>query len=75
MLLHKRIKKSIRQIRATGNLHGIPAVIVTGRSDAVLALNHTSRAYLGLNYQVEGQDSGLRYYEITNATISTHLTP
>jgi hydroxybutyrate-dimer hydrolase len=63
----KRLRASIRQIRANGDLNGTPAVFVTGRNDAILAPNHTSRAYVGLNQLVEGADSNLRYYEVKNA--------
>ncbi len=64
---HRRLMKSVREIRASGDLDGIPAVIVTGRADAIIPPNHASRAYYGLNQRVEGSDSRLRYYEITNA--------
>ena len=62
-----RIADGIEQIRASGNLRGKPAVFVTGRADAILPINHTSRPYFGLNRRVEGSDSNLRYYEILNA--------
>lgn len=39
---------------------------LSGRSDAILAPNHTSRAYFGLNHLVE-RNSQLRYYEVVNA--------
>jgi hydroxybutyrate-dimer hydrolase len=64
---HNKVLSGIAQIRASGNLHGLPAIFVTGRNDAILALNHASRAYYGLNQTVEGLASHLRYYEITNA--------
>ncbi|MEH6825854.1 MAG: 3-hydroxybutyrate oligomer hydrolase family protein [Motiliproteus sp.] len=63
----KRIAQGIRKIRAEGDLDGRPVVIVTGRNDAILPLNHTSRAYVGLNQSIEGAASGVRYYEVTNA--------
>lgn len=64
---HQRIKGSIAKLRASGDLDGRPALIVTGRSDAILPPNHSSRAYYGLNQRVEGSASALRYIEITNA--------
>lgn len=67
LAVHRRIDHGIDAIRASGDLHGRPAVFVTGRNDAILAINHTSRAYFGLNQRVEGASSGLRYYEVTNA--------
>ncbi len=65
--LAEAIADGIEGIRATGNLGGKPAVFVTGRADAVLPINHTSRPYFGLNQQVEGASSELRYYEVLNA--------
>jgi len=62
-----RVKFGIRQVRVKGNLHSKPTIFVTGRSDAILAPNHTSRAYFGLNQWVEGKRSNMRYYEVTNA--------
>lgn len=61
------IAAGIEDIRASGDLQGKPTIFVTGRSDAILPINHTSRPYFGLNQTVEGDDSGLRYYEVLNA--------
>ena len=63
----RRIREGVGEIRANGDLHGIPAVIVTGRADDILPPNFASRAYLGLNYAREGRRSQLRYIEVTNA--------
>jgi hydroxybutyrate-dimer hydrolase len=63
----ERVSRGIEEVRASGNLHGLPALIVTGRADAVIAPNHASRAYFGLNRVVEGEKSNLHYYEITRA--------
>jgi hydroxybutyrate-dimer hydrolase len=49
-----------------GNLRGCPAIIVTGRSDAVLPVNHTSRPYVALNH-IREENSRLRYYEVKGA--------
>ncbi len=64
---HERIKKGISQTRASGNLRGLPVVIVHGRDDAILPPNHTSRSYAALNSLAKGAKSNLRYYEMTNA--------
>ncbi|MDJ0608604.1 MAG: 3-hydroxybutyrate oligomer hydrolase family protein [Kiloniellales bacterium] len=64
---HKALLRGIKEVRAKGDLGGLPAIFVTGRNDAILPINHTSRAYFGLNAVVEGTDSNLRYYEILNA--------
>jgi hydroxybutyrate-dimer hydrolase len=63
----RRIAVGGDEVRASGDLHGLPAIIVTGRDDAVLPPNHTSRPYLGRNRLVEGERSKLRYIEVTNA--------
>lgn len=51
----------------SGNLRGKPAIIVHGRSDALLPINHTSRPYVALNKVVEGSASRLSHIEVTNA--------
>lgn len=63
----ERVGEGIDEVRATGRLHHKPVVIVHGRSDTLVPVNNTSRYYFGLNQIVEGQDSGLHYYEVTNA--------
>ncbi len=55
------------ETRRSGNLHGKPALIVHGRSDGLLPVNHTSRPYLGFNRQQEGAASKLSYIEVENA--------
>ncbi|MGB1091815.1 MAG: 3-hydroxybutyrate oligomer hydrolase family protein [Oceanobacter sp.] len=65
--LHDRLMTGLSEVKATGDLHGKPTVIVHGRADALIVANHSSRPYLALNKQVEGDDSQLKYYEITNA--------
>lgn len=62
-----RVRAGIAEVLASGNLRGKPAVIVAGRSDHLVPVNHGSRAYLGLNSTVEGAASKLRYVEVTNA--------
>lgn len=62
-----RVKAGMAEVAATGNLHGKPAIIVQGRSDTLIPVNHASRAYLGLNASVEGGASKLRYMEVLNA--------
>jgi hydroxybutyrate-dimer hydrolase len=64
---HLRVQRGIEEVKASGDLDGVPTLIATGRADAVLPPNHTSRAYFGLNRVLEGETSGLRYYEVLNA--------
>jgi hydroxybutyrate-dimer hydrolase len=62
-----RIAEGVEDIIASGDLHRVPAIFVTGRNDGILPPNFASRAYFGLNNLVEGSRSPLRYYEVTNA--------
>jgi hydroxybutyrate-dimer hydrolase len=57
---------SVGEIRVSANLHGKPAIIVQGRSDTLVPINHASRPYLGANQVAEGNRSQLSLYEITN---------
>ena len=62
-----RVRAGMAEVAASGKLHGRPAIIVHGRSDTLIPVNHASRAYLGLNAAVEGRSSQLRYIEVTHA--------
>lgn len=68
--LHERLMTGLDEVKATGDLQGKPTLIVHGRADALIPPNHSSRPYVALNKQVEGDDSQLKYYEITH---SQHL--
>lgn len=63
----QRLRAGAAEVRASGNLRGKPAIIVEGRSDAMVPPNHGARAYVGLNALVEGNASRLRYIEVVNA--------
>jgi hydroxybutyrate-dimer hydrolase len=62
-----RIAEGVEDIIASGDLHRVPTTFVTGRNDGILPPNFASRAYFGLNNVVEGSQSLLHYYEVTNA--------
>ncbi|MCP3871014.1 MAG: D-(-)-3-hydroxybutyrate oligomer hydrolase [Gammaproteobacteria bacterium] len=64
---YRRVQRGIRETLTTGNLHRTPAMILTGRSDALVFPNYHSRPYYGLNQVIEGSRSRLSYIEITNA--------
>lgn len=63
----KKLQAGVDETRRSGNLHGKPALIVHGRADALLPVNHTSRPYAALNRKVEGVGSKLSYIEVDNA--------
>ncbi len=60
------LRASIDAVKRTGNLRGKPAIIVQGRSDTLLPVNHTGRPYYALSRSVDSS-SKLSYYEVTNA--------
>lgn len=65
--LHARLNAGIAEILGNGDLHGVPTIMVHGRSDALIPVNHSSRPYYVLNKQIEGDNSALKYYEVQHA--------
>jgi hydroxybutyrate-dimer hydrolase len=64
--LASRVRNGMSEIRVTGDLRGKPVVVLHGRADALIPVNHTSRPYAALNASRESA-SKLRYYEVTEA--------
>jgi len=62
----QRVQAGMAEVLLTGNLHGKPAIFIQGRSDTLLPVNHTSRAYAAFNSKIEGASSDLHYYEVQN---------
>ncbi len=63
----KKLQAGLDETRRSGDLRGKPTLIVHGRADALLPVNHTSRPYAALNRKVEGAGSRLSYIEVANA--------
>lgn len=63
----RALRSGIDETRRSGRLGGKPTLIVHGRADALIPVNHTSRPYAALNRRVEGAASRLSYVEVTNA--------
>src|SRR4030095_3644896 len=61
-----RVQDGIHDVLLTGNLRGKPVILVQGRSDTLVPVNHASRAYAAFNSKVEGSAGNVRYYEIQN---------
>lgn len=61
----QRVRQGISEVQLNGNLRNKPAIIVAGRSDTLLPLNHASRAYFG-KLQVAGVGANARYIEVEN---------
>ncbi len=61
----QRVQDGMRETLLSGNLRGKPTIIVAGRSDALVPVNHAARAYVAFNSKVESNPN-VRYYEIEN---------
>ena len=61
------VKAGIQQVLRTAKLRGIPAILVQGRADTLVPVNHASRAYFGANKMADGANSPTVYYEVENA--------
>ncbi|MEY4753734.1 MAG: hypothetical protein RJA44_1409, partial [Pseudomonadota bacterium] len=63
-----RVIAGINEVQFGAKLRGKPTIIVAGRTDTLLPVNHTARAYYGKNQLVDSQTAAkVRYYEVTNA--------
>jgi hydroxybutyrate-dimer hydrolase len=61
------VQAGVAEVLLNGNLRGKPTLMLAGRSDALLPINHSERAYAAYNRAVEGAGSKLSYIEVTNA--------
>ena len=64
-LLRARVQEGLQAATMTGRLDDRPVAIVHGRADALIQVNHSSRAYYALA-RSQGA-TGLRYYEVQHA--------
>ena len=63
-----RVRQGMAEVELSGRLRGKPTLIVHGRSDTLVPINHASRAYYAKNRMLEGaQGSNVSYIEVTNA--------
>ncbi|WP_374264983.1 3-hydroxybutyrate oligomer hydrolase family protein [Zoogloea sp.] len=65
LALSERVQKGIREVQVEGQLGNRPTIVVAGRSDTLIPVNHAARAYVGASQRAGS--SLLRYYEVTNA--------
>ena len=61
-----RVRAGIRETLRSGRLLGKPTLIVAGRDDALIPVNHAARAYYGQHLLLE-PGAPTRYYEVTHA--------
>lgn len=64
-----RVIAGINEVQLTAKLRSKPTIIVAGRSDTLLPINHTARAYFGKNQlsDTAADAAKVRYIEVTNA--------
>jgi hydroxybutyrate-dimer hydrolase len=62
-----RVREGIEAVELTSFLKNTPAIVVQGRADALVPVNHSSRAYYASNQATARGVSQLRYIEVTNA--------
>ena len=65
--LSDQIRQGLGEVQLTAKLKDTPAIIVHGRSDTLIPINHSSRAYYGKNQLMAKGATQLRYIEVTNA--------
>ncbi|MER2527392.1 MAG: 3-hydroxybutyrate oligomer hydrolase family protein [Candidatus Competibacter denitrificans] len=64
----RRLQQGIAEVQLSARLRGKPTLIVHGRADALVPVNHASRAYYGANRLIEGnRHQAVSYIEVTNA--------
>lgn len=61
----QRVQAGMKETLLTGNLRGKPVVIVHGRSDTLVPVNHATRAYVAFANKVNPAGN-VNYYEIVN---------
>lgn len=62
-----RVIAGIGEVQLSAKLRGLPTVIVAGRNDTLIPVNHAARAYYGKHLLQDGASSKARYYEVNNA--------
>lgn len=63
---YKQIQKGIKETVLNGKLHGKPIIMMQGRSDEVVHINHGARAYYARYMQRGGNDDLMAFLEIQN---------
>ena len=62
-----RVIAGVAEVQATAKLRAVPTIIVAGRNDTLIPVNHAARAYFGKNQVNESATAKTRYIEVTNA--------
>ncbi|MFZ2987242.1 3-hydroxybutyrate oligomer hydrolase family protein [Ideonella sp.] len=62
-----RVKAGMGEVKLEAKLRKLPVVIVAGRNDGLLPVNHTARPYFAKSQLADKQGPNVRYIEVTNA--------
>jgi hydroxybutyrate-dimer hydrolase len=62
-----RVRRGMERVQLSAFLKNTPAIIVHGRSDTLVPVNHSTRAYYARNQAIARGASQMRYIEVTNA--------
>ena len=62
-----RVRAGIDDVLVNAKLKTTPTIIVQGRADTLVPVNHASRAYYAKNQSTAKGASNVRYVEVTNA--------
>ena len=62
-----RVRAGLAEVQLTTRLKDTPAIIVQGRADTLVPVNHASRAYYAKNQSTAKGANNVRYVEVTNA--------
>jgi len=62
-----RVRAGIEEVQLGAHTHGTPVLIVAGRNDALLPINHASRAWFAKSQSGGAKAANVRYVEVTNA--------
>ncbi len=62
-----RVIAGQQEVLLSGRLRRVPTLIVAGRNDTLIPVNHAARAYFGRSQIAAEAPSSIRYVEVTNA--------
>lgn len=62
-----RVRAGIAEVQVRARIGNTPAIVVQGRADALVPVNHASRAWYAKNQSTAKGASNVSYVEVTNA--------
>jgi len=71
----QRVRDGVKEVQVQADLHNTPTIILHGRSDALISVNHASRAYVAAQAIQHPGAGNLHYYEIKNGQHFDSLLP